>query len=151
MPRWLYHLGTFSARHRLALFIAWPLDLLVVGVVTLTGMKSSDAGLEIPGQESSTALSIVEDTFAARAGAPATSSLQLVVQSADGITTGDGPATVERLVQEAGVLPHVAAVSDPLQTRSPKTSGSPSGTYSSIARSATVVCMALQDRRRWSG
>lgn len=119
MARWLYRLGAFSARHRLQLFIAWPLVLVVVGVVTLTGMKFSDAGFEIPGQESSTALSIVEKAFGAGDDAPETSSLQLVLQSSDGITTGDGPAVVARLVQEAGALPHVVSASDPLDPASP--------------------------------
>lgn len=130
MARWLYRLGVFSARHRRKLFIAWPLILIVMGVITLTGMKFSDAGFEIPGQESSTALSIVEDTFGAGADAPETASLQLVLQSPDGMTTGDGPATVERLVQDAEALPHVVTVSNPLDPTTPYVS--PDGTTAVI-------------------
>lgn len=119
MARMLYRLGTFSARHRLKFFIGWALALILVAAVTLTGMKFSDSDFNIPGQESSKALSIVEDKFGAGADAPETSALQIVVQSSDAITSGDGPALVQRLIDEAGSVDRVVAVSNPFDPQAP--------------------------------
>lgn len=113
MARLLYRLGRFSARHRLAFTVGWLLSVVGLGAVAVSGMQVSAAGFDIPSLESSKALTIVEEKFGGPSDAPETSEAQLVVVSPEDITTGSGPATVERLVSEAGRLPYVASVADP--------------------------------------
>jgi len=117
MARILYRLGVASARHRRWTFAAWGLTLLVAAVVTLTGMRFSDGAFEIPGTESSEAMSTVQDAF----GATTPSTLQLVVQAPDGATVTD-PAVADRITsarEELAESNRVTDVSDPLDQQSP--------------------------------
>lgn len=121
MARLLYRVGRFSARHRLLTFLTWTLTLVVLAVITLTGMKFSDGAFEIPGTESSTALNTVEREFPDTATQPGTGSLQVVVQTPDDENVTD-PAAAARIIElreNLSGLPHVKTVSDPLDPANP--------------------------------
>src|SRR3954452_18732444 len=99
----LARLGSFSHRHRLAVVAVWLLVLVAggVGAVTLAG-KTSNA-FSIPGQESTTALERIDQTFGAAGGVTA----RVVLRAPDGqkLTAPQNAASLGRVVGELGTLP----------------------------------------------
>jgi RND superfamily putative drug exporter len=120
MARFLYRLGIFSARHRLAVIVSWALIFAAVTATALTGMRFSDGAFEIPGTESSKALSVVNKEFPTTK-ADGSASLQVVLRTPDGQNITDAPFTdqVADLVAKAGTLPHINQVQSPLDPMRP--------------------------------
>ncbi|WP_138760139.1 MMPL family transporter [Modestobacter altitudinis] len=142
----LSRLGSFSARHRWAVVLVWLVVLVGggVGAATLGGETSST--FSIPGQESTTALRLIEQDFGA-GGDGATA--RVVVQSADGsaLTGGEDAAAVQSLVAELGGLPGVVSASDPLDPAAPAVNADQTTAYSTVTYDAAVggVTVAEQD------
>jgi RND superfamily putative drug exporter len=115
MPRLLDRIGRFSARHRVAVIIAWVMVAVTAGLLALTGMKFSDGGFEIPGTESSTALTIVEEQFPNTDSDEGRGSLQLVLVAPGGteMTSPEAIADVTDIRDDVERLDGVAAVGDP--------------------------------------
>lgn len=120
MAKLLFRLGVFTARHRLAVILAWAAVLITVGVTAVTGMRFSDGSFDIPGTESSNALTTVEREFPTdkAEGAP---SLQLVLR-----TPGRTPITelpyaekVAELTAAAESVSNVSAVRSPFDPAQP--------------------------------
>src|SRR5947209_16373484 len=124
-------LGRFSARHRLSVVLVWLLVLAaaVVGSVTLSGKTSNS--FSIPGQESTTALTLIGEKFG---GGGSTASAQVVVRAPSGqqLTSPANSAAVERLVADLGRLPGVAAASDPLNPAAPSVNPARTTAYSTV-------------------
>src|SRR3954449_11923556 len=104
----LSRLGAFSARHSWAVVLVW-LAVLVgggIGAATLAGETSST--FSIPGQESTTALRLIEQDFGA-GGDGATA--RVVVQSPAGatVTAGAEASAVADLVADLARLPGVVS------------------------------------------
>ena len=118
MATLLHRIGLASVRHRLVVSMAWLVLLVAAGVGAATLSGSTVSNFKIPGQESTTALDLMGQRFgAAAAGASA----QVVMQAPAGATVTD-PATAAQIVQLVGTLSHlpgVAAVSNPLDPKSP--------------------------------
>ncbi len=95
MSALLYRLGVLSARSRWAVVASWLLVLLIAAGVALSGMRFSSAGFDVPGTDSSRALSTLESEFPTTG--EATTSLQLVVQSSGGRVTDDAPSLTSAL------------------------------------------------------
>src|SRR4051794_7546645 len=142
----LSRLGSFSARHRWAVVLVWLVVLVGggVGAATLAGETSST--FSIPGQESTTALRLIEQDFGA-GGDGATA--RVVVQSPDGsaLTGGPNAAAVQGLVTELGRLPGVVSASDPLDPAAPAVDADLTTAYSTVTYDAAVggVTVAEQD------
>lgn len=119
MPALLSRLGAFSARHRIAVVVSWILALILLAVVTVTGMKFSDGGFDVPGTDSSDAMKTLEQDFAST-GDPAPT-LQLVISSEDGDITDDAPR-IAGARESLAALPNVVSVSDPLDPAQPRIS-----------------------------
>ncbi|WP_138734178.1 MMPL family transporter [Modestobacter excelsi] len=142
----LSRLGAFSARHRRAVVLVWLVVLVGggVGAATLAGETSST--FSIPGQESTTALRLIEQDFGA-GGDGATA--RVVVQSPDGspLTGGTNAAAVQGLVTELGGLPGVVSASDPLDPAAPAVNADRTTAYSTVTYDAAVggVTVAEQD------
>ncbi len=119
MSALLYRLGVLSARSRWAVVASWLLVLLIAAGVALSGMRFSSAGFDVPGTDSSRALSTLESEFPTTG--EATTALQLVVQSAGGRVTDDAPSLTSAL-EQARVIPGVLAVTDPLDPARPSIS-----------------------------
>lgn len=115
MARWLYKLGTVSARHRWWVVGVWIVALAAVGALAATGMKFADGNFDIPGTDSSRALSTIEKEFGAEASS-APKSLQVVMQSTDGSRLDDsaGRSSVDAVVGAVADVDGVAGVSNPL-------------------------------------
>jgi len=115
MAALLARLGRFSGRNRWAVLIAWLVILVSVGTIAITSSKFAGGGFDVPGTDSSRAMSTLEDKFGAQ-DTPA--SLQLVAESPDGAIT-DETAALEEAIQKASGLAHVASVSDPFDPARP--------------------------------
>ncbi len=119
MPALLSRLGAFSARHRIAVVVAWILALVLLAVVTVTGMKFSDGGFDVPGTDSSDAMKALDEEFASTDDSGPT--LQLVLSSGNGQIT-DEAARIAEARESLTALPNVASVSDPLDPAQPRIS-----------------------------
>src|SRR5947209_6221636 len=107
----LSRLGRFSARHRLSVVLVWLLVLAaaVVGSFTLAGKTSNS--FSIPGQESTTALTLIGEKFGGG---------------------GSTASAVGRVVVDLGRLPGVAAASDPLNPAAPSVNPARTTAYSTV-------------------
>jgi RND superfamily putative drug exporter len=156
MAAWLARLGRFSGRHRWAVLIAWIAILGVTAVVALTGMRFSDGGFDVPGTDSSKAMSTLESKFGAQEVAP---SLQLVVESDRG-RIADEAAEVQGAITRLSAIAHVTSVSDPFDAATPSLSQDGTTAVVTItfetldddeAPTATHAVDAVADRLRDSG
>ncbi|MFB7860160.1 MMPL family transporter [Rhodococcus qingshengii] len=100
MGRLLYRLGAFSATHRKTVLAAWVAVLAAVLVGLMSGPQTNSDSFEIPGTESSDALSALSEKFPSAGGEDVTS--LDVVFHADG-SLGDP-------VHSAAVADTVAAI-----------------------------------------
>ncbi|MEU4163804.1 MMPL family transporter [Actinoplanes sp. NPDC026670] len=131
MATLLHRLGLASVRHRLLVTIAWLVALVAVGVGAGTLSGATANSFSIPGQESTTALSLMKERFGdASAGA----TVQVVFEAPAGqrITDPANAAKVTEIVAGLGRLPGVAAVSNPLDPKSPTVSRDQVAAYSSV-------------------
>jgi RND superfamily putative drug exporter len=131
MATLLHRLGLASVRHRLLVTIAWLAALVAVGVGAGTLSGATANSFSIPGQESTTALSLMKERFGeASAGA----TVQVVFEAPAGqkITDPANAAKVAEIVAGLGRLPGVAAASNPLDPKSPTVSRDQGAAYSSV-------------------
>ncbi|SDS10226.1 MMPL family transporter [Actinoplanes derwentensis] len=131
MATLLHRLGLASVRHRLLVTIAWLVALVAVGVGAGTLAGTTANTFSIPGQESTTALSLMEERFGeATAGA----TVQVVFQAPDGqkITDPANAAEVAETVAALGKLPGVVNASNPLDPQAPTVSQDQVAAYSSV-------------------
>uniref|UniRef100_A0A942SX54 MMPL family transporter n=1 Tax=Neobacillus citreus TaxID=2833578 RepID=A0A942SX54_9BACI len=119
MARLLSRLGRFSARHRVLFLIGWLVALALLAVVAISSMRFSDGSFDVPGTESSRAISTLDEEFPS-ADTDA-KSLQLVVEAPDGqqITSPERSAELQSALERLRGTDHVSAVSDPLDPEQP--------------------------------
>ncbi|MFF1253777.1 MMPL family transporter [Pseudarthrobacter sp. NPDC058329] len=120
MARFLYKLGIYSARHRLLVVLSWATILVTAGLVALTGMRFSDGAFEIPGTESSKALTELEREFPV-VNSDGDGILQLVLRTEDGqpITNEPFASNIATLTESATSLSHVSSVRSPFDPAQP--------------------------------
>jgi RND superfamily putative drug exporter len=131
MATLLHRLGLASVRHRLLVTIAWLVALVAVGVGAGTLSGATANSFSIPGQESTTALSLMKEKFGeASAGA----TVQVVLEAPPGqkITDPANAAKVAQVVAGLGKLPGAVAASNPLDPKSPTVSRDQVAAYSSV-------------------
>ncbi|GIE74266.1 membrane protein [Actinoplanes philippinensis] len=131
MATLLHRLGLASVRHRLLVTIAWLTALVAVGVGAGTLSGATANSFSIPGQESTTALSLMKEKFG-NASAGATVQVVLEAPAGQKITDPANAAKVARIVAALGTLPGAAAVSNPLDPKSPTVSRDQVAAYSSV-------------------
>ena len=114
MTRWLYGVGTWTARHRGRVLVVW---VLVVGALlavaqTAGGEFSEEFG--IPGTESHAAQELLAERFPEQSGGSA----RLVFHAPDGQLTDAAPAdAVAATLESVRQLPTVTVVGDPYAGR----------------------------------
>ncbi|NMO54765.1 MMPL family transporter [Actinoplanes sp. TBRC 11911] len=129
MATLLHRLGLASVRHRTAVTVAWLVVLLAlaVGAGTLAGKTVNT--FSIPGQESTTALDIMQKRFGdASAGATA----QVVFQAPGKITDPATAAQVTQVVGTLAKLPGVVSASNPLDPQRPTVSQDQRDAFSTV-------------------
>ena len=135
MARLLFRLGSGAHRHRLAVVLVWVLVLIGAGVGSATLAGSTTSSFNIPGQESTTALDLIDREFGSGAGG---ATAQVVVKAPAGQTLTDGPAAAEvaALVKTLNGLPGVASATNPLDPARPTVSPDRSTGYSTVTYTA---------------
>jgi RND superfamily putative drug exporter len=131
MATLLHRLGLASVRHRLIVTIAWLVALVAVGVGAGTLSGATANSFSIPGQESTTALSLMKEKFG-EASAGATVQVVLEAPAGQKITDPENAAKVAGIVSTLGKLPGVAAVGNPFDPKSPTVSRDQVAAYSSV-------------------
>lgn len=116
MARFLYKIGWFSATHRKSVALIWLAVLAVVGAGMIAGPQAGAGEFEIPGTESSDALTTLSREFPSPSDA-AQGSLDLVF-TADG-EVADRSRAITDTVAGVESVPQVLGVSDPLTRVSP--------------------------------
>ena len=107
---WLAGLAGWSYRHRRAVLAAWLVAVAaLIGVAVGLGSSFSDnyASPALPAQQ---AQNLLAAKFPAQAGA----SVDVVLQSAQPLSSAQDAASVGRLVSALRPLPHVSSVTSPL-------------------------------------
>ncbi|MEA2001770.1 MAG: MMPL family transporter [Actinomycetota bacterium] len=129
MSAFLFRLGRFSARRRLAVLVMWAAAFAtLVGTNVLVGGEAVD-NFEVPGVESQDAIDLLEERFPQRAGATA----MVVFHTEDGQITDEAfAAGIEETIADVGAMPSVLGVTDPVA--SPR----------SISADATTAFAAVQ-------
>lgn len=133
MARLIARLGRFSARHRWAVIVTWLGVLLALAVVSISGMRFSDGGFDVPGTSSSEAMSVLEKEFPSTDDEPSAPGLQFVVQTHEGaITDPDNLAALTTALDDVRAVHGVTSVSDPLDPARPYVSEDLSTAVASI-------------------
>ncbi|GAA3865743.1 MMPL family transporter [Saccharothrix violaceirubra] len=127
----LYRLGLLAYRRRSLIVLAWLLILVGAGVGAVTlGGKTADS-FAIPGQESTTALEIIDRKYGAQAGG---TTARLVLKAEEGHTLTE-PATadaIKKIVADLRALPGVVNASDPLAPDAPTVNADRTTGYSTV-------------------
>lgn len=131
MARILYRLGRASVRHRVVVTLVWLVVLIAGGVGAATLSGSTVNTFKIPGQESTTALEVMNERF----GSASTGGTAKVVIEAPGgakLTDPAYAAKVGDLVSTLSRLPGVVSVSNPFDAQAPTVSADQRAAYSTV-------------------
>ncbi len=130
----LHRLGLATVRHRAMTLIVWFLVLVGAGVgaATLSGQTSNT--FSIPGQESTTALTLIESRFGSSGGASA--QVALLAPAGQQVTSPPVAARVTDLVQQLTALSGVVSVSNPLDPARPVVSPDRQASYITVTYAA---------------
>ncbi|WP_432489199.1 MMPL family transporter [Kineococcus sp. SYSU DK018] len=131
MATFLHRLGLGAVRHRLLVLGVWVLVLLGTGVGAATLAGSTVNTFEIPGQESTTALRLIDERFGDRSTG---ASAQVVLQAPgeELVTAPENAAAVAQVVAELQQLDGVASATNPLDPQAPAVSPDQRAAYSTI-------------------
>ncbi|MDP9795178.1 RND superfamily putative drug exporter [Catenuloplanes nepalensis] len=144
MATFLHRLGLGSFRHRWAVTIVWLLVFVGTGVgaVTLSGTMATS--FSIPGQESTTALDLIDERFGGGSGGTA----QVVVAAPDGAKVSDPAVAAEitAYVQKLAALPGVESASNPLDPQRPTVAPDQSAAYSTVTYGTPAPEITVEQR-----
>jgi RND superfamily putative drug exporter len=125
----LYRLGRASFRHRAIVLAIWLLALVGLGVGAYALSGKTVNSFSIPGQESTTALDLIDERFGeGSSGATA----RVVMLAPEGRKITDEAAQVAQLVQTLKALPGVTDASNPLDPRAPTVSRDQRAAFSTV-------------------
>ncbi|GIE94470.1 MMPL family transporter [Paractinoplanes rishiriensis] len=145
MATLLHRLGLAAVRHRLAVTAVWLVALIAaaLGAIFLSGPTVNT--FSIPGQESTTALSLMKERFgAASAGANA----QVVFAAPAGAKVTD-PALAGQItgvVGKLGELPGVLAATNPLDPQQPVVSRDQTAAFSTVTYGVVASAITVEER-----
>jgi RND superfamily putative drug exporter len=131
MATLLHRLGLASVRHRIVVTIIWLLALVAVGVGAATLAGKTANTFSIPGQESTTALDLMEEKFGA-ASAGATVQVVFEAPAGETVTAPENAAQIAKAVADFATVDGVVNVSNPLDQANPTVSRDQSAAYSSV-------------------
>ena len=131
MATLLHRLGMGAVRHKAIVMVAWLVALIALGAGAATLSGTMVNTFSIPGQESTTALELMEKRFGdTSTGATA----QVVMEApAGGKVTDQAAATqVAQVVAKLQKLPGVVAATNPLDPEAPTVSQDQTAAYSTV-------------------
>ncbi|MFI5841697.1 MMPL family transporter [Catenuloplanes sp. NPDC051500] len=144
MATFLHRLGLGSFRHRWTVTIVWLLVFIGTGVGAATLAGTMSTSFSIPGQESTTALDLIDERFGGGSGGTA----QVVIAAPEGGKVSD-PATAAQItayVQKLGALPGVESASNPLEPQRPTVSPDLSAAYSTVTYKVAAPEITVEER-----
>ncbi|WP_067510462.1 MMPL family transporter [Actinoplanes sp. TFC3] len=131
MATFLHQLGLGAFRHRIVVTAVWFLVLLATGVGAVTLAGKTVNSFSIPGQESSTALTLIDKRFGSGANG-ATAQVVMAAPTGAKVTDRANAAKVAALVAQLAKLPGVAGASNPLDPKSATVSADQAAAYSTV-------------------
>jgi putative drug exporter of the RND superfamily len=150
MATLLHRLGLGAVRHRLLVTVVWLLALLAAGAGAVLLSAPTVNTFSIPGQESTTALSLMKQRFGAGAsGATA----QIVIQAPAGATVLD-PAVAGEITGVVGRLsdlPGVVSASNPLDPQNPVVSQDRTTVFSTVSYGKEQPAITAAEREALLG
>jgi RND superfamily putative drug exporter len=134
MATLLHRLGLAAVRHRFAVMAIWLVALIAVGAGAAMLSGKTVNTFEIPGQESTIALDLIEKHFGSGANG---ASAQVVLQApeTDKITDPAYAVKVTTVLGELRNLPGVANATDPLDPKAPAVSADQRAAFSTVTYS----------------
>jgi RND superfamily putative drug exporter len=141
----LYRLGRAAFRQRAIVLAIWLLALvgLGAGAVALSGKTVNT--FSIPGQESTTALDLIDKRFGAGSSG-ATARVVILVPEGAKVTDPDQAARVAQLVQKLKTLPGVADASNPFDPQAPTVSQDLRAAFSTVSYSVQPPDITAEER-----
>ncbi len=133
MATFLHRLGLGAFRHRIAVIVTWLLVLLGAGLGSVALSGPTVNTFEIPGQESTNALDLVEHHFGSTAN---NATAQVVLQAPGGQKITANPAAVARVVADLRDLPGVGTATDPFDPAGPTVSPDLRAAFSTVTYEA---------------
>lgn len=135
MSTFLHRVGRWSAVHKITVITIWLAVLVLsgVGAVTLGGSTSEE--ITIPGQESTTAMHLIDQRFGQSSGAAA--KVVFADPAGGAVTDPNIAAKISETVAELGKLDGVASATDPFDATSPTVSSDTKVAYSSVTYSGS--------------
>jgi putative drug exporter of the RND superfamily len=131
MARILYRLGLASVRHRILVTLVWLVVLVAGGFGAATLSGSTVNTFKIPGQESTTALEVMNERFGS-ASTGGTAKVVIDAPAGGKVTDPATAANVADLVATLGHLPGVVAATNPLDPKAPAVSPDQRAAYSTV-------------------
>jgi RND superfamily putative drug exporter len=134
MATLLHRLGLAAVRHRFAVIAIWLVALIAVGAGAAMLSGKTVNTFEIPGQESTIALNLIEKHFGSGANG---ASAQVVLQAPEPnkITDPAYAVKVTTVLGELRNLPGVANATDPLDPKAPTVSADQRAAFSTVSYS----------------
>ncbi|WP_432521219.1 MMPL family transporter [Kineococcus sp. SYSU DK006] len=145
MATLLHRLGRAAHRFRVLVVALWVLLLALAGVGAATLSGSTVNSFEIPGQESTTALRLLDSEFGDTAGG---ASAQVVFEVPQGqqVTAPENAARIAAAVQVLGALPGAGGASNPLDPAAPAVSPDLRAAYSTVGYPVQAAEIPEEDR-----
>ncbi|MBL7258246.1 MMPL family transporter [Paractinoplanes lichenicola] len=131
MATLLHRLGRGAVRHKAIVMVAWLVALIALGVgaATLSGKMANS--FSIPGQESTTALELMEQRYG-EASSGATAQVVMAAPGTGKITDQAAAAQVAQVVAKLQKLPGVISATNPLDPQAPTVSRDQRAAYSTV-------------------
>lgn len=131
MATLLHRLGRASFRHRAIVLAIWLLALVGLGVGAFALSGKTVNTFNIPGQESTTALDLIDTRFGAGSSG-ATARVVMLAPEGTKVTDPDRAARVAQLVAKLKALPGVTDASNPLDPAAPTVSQDQRAAFSTV-------------------
>jgi putative drug exporter of the RND superfamily len=113
----LYRLGGFAYRRRALVLAVWIGVLVVLGVGAATVGGSTSTTFSIPGTESQQAIDLLQARMPEASVGNASARIVFTASGSAQLTDPAKVAAIHRVLRKVSALPHVAAVTDPLVTK----------------------------------
>src|SRR5262249_35242135 len=135
----LYRMGRFAYERRWIVLATWIVVLVGAGAAAgaLKGEQSNT--FSIPGTESQKAMDLLAERLPGSGADGASARVVFIAKNGQQVTATQTEAAIEKAIADIKALPHVAAVSDPIATKTI----SPDGTLALATVTYNVEAAAI--------
>jgi putative drug exporter of the RND superfamily len=140
MSRLLYRIGHFSGRHPWRVLVTWLAIVAAAFLLNQSVGGTNDETFRLPGAESQKAADALRERFPQET----VSTSNIVFHSDEGLTGPAARAALARARTDLAAIPHVIAVSDPYDARSPTVSPDGRTAFTTLAFDSNEKITAAQ-------